>query len=87
MEYYENGGGATAKLLWSSPSQAKGVVPQTKLYPAGAGNSQADFQWLVHDQLGTPRMAVDKSGALAKVKRHDSCPSARRSRLTRTGAP
>ena len=36
MEYYENGGGATAKLLWSSASQAKGVIPQARLYPAGA---------------------------------------------------
>jgi hypothetical protein len=34
MEYYENGGGAVAKLWWSSPSLAKQIVPQTRLYPA-----------------------------------------------------
>ncbi len=34
MEFYENGGGAQAKLLWSSPSAAKGVIPATQLYPA-----------------------------------------------------
>ncbi|HEX8852058.1 MAG TPA: PA14 domain-containing protein, partial [Pyrinomonadaceae bacterium] len=33
MEYYENGGAATAKLLWSSPRQTKQVIPQTQLYP------------------------------------------------------
>ncbi len=33
MEYYENGGAATAKLLWSSARQAKQVIPQSQLYP------------------------------------------------------
>jgi hypothetical protein len=34
MDYYENGGDASARLLWSSPSQPKQVIPQTQLYPA-----------------------------------------------------
>lgn len=33
IEYYENGGDAVAKLLWSSNSQTKQVIPQTQLYP------------------------------------------------------
>jgi RHS repeat-associated protein len=74
MEFYENGGGATAKLLWSSASQAKGVIPQSQLYPATASNQQADFEWMVYDQLGTPRMVIDKTGSLARVKRHDYLP-------------
>jgi PKD repeat protein len=36
MEYYENGGGAVAKLLWSSTSTAKQVVPQAQLYAASS---------------------------------------------------
>src|SRR6185436_8901239 len=36
MEYYENGGGATARLSWSSPSTAKQVVPQSRLFPGGS---------------------------------------------------
>jgi RHS repeat-associated protein len=32
------------------------------------------IQWLVSDQLGTPRMVFDQSGALANVKRHDYLP-------------
>ena len=31
-------------------------------------------QWLISDQLGTPRMVFDESGALANVKRHDYLP-------------
>jgi RHS repeat-associated protein len=33
-----------------------------------------NLQWLVADQLGTPRMVFDKTGALANVKRHDYLP-------------
>jgi len=36
VEYYENGGGAIAKLFWKSPSQAREIVPRTRLYPPGA---------------------------------------------------
>jgi YD repeat-containing protein len=32
MEFYEHWGGATAKLSWSSASQAKEIVPQSQLY-------------------------------------------------------
>ncbi len=34
MDYYEDSGNAVAKLLWSSPSQRKQVIPQSQLYPA-----------------------------------------------------
>jgi hypothetical protein len=30
LEYFENSGGAVAKLLWSSPSQAKQIIPATQ---------------------------------------------------------
>lgn len=39
IEHYENGGGATAQLLWSSASTAKTVVPVTQLYPAAANRA------------------------------------------------
>jgi len=32
MDYYENGGGAVAKLAWSSPSTPKAVIPTTQLF-------------------------------------------------------
>lgn len=40
--------------------------------PGGA--SAAQVQWLISDQLGTPRMIVDQAGTLASVKRHDYLP-------------
>jgi len=33
MEYYENGGGALAKLAWSADFVPKDYIPQTQLYP------------------------------------------------------
>lgn len=36
MEYYEEGGDAVAKLLWSSPSQAKTVISVGQLYLAAS---------------------------------------------------
>jgi RHS repeat-associated protein len=41
---------------------------------APAAASSAQIQWLVTDQLGTPRMIIDKTGSLAGVKRHDYLP-------------
>jgi hypothetical protein len=38
----------------------------------GAGGIYVE--WLVTDQLGTPRMIFDKSGSLANTKRHDYLP-------------
>jgi hypothetical protein len=34
MEYYENTGGAVARLWWSSASQPKQIIPSGRLYPA-----------------------------------------------------
>jgi hypothetical protein len=58
MDYYENGGGAVAKLEWSSTSQSRQVIPQTQLYPvevtppaaptnltATAGDAQVALSW------------------------------------------
>ncbi|HKY29698.1 MAG TPA: PA14 domain-containing protein, partial [Pyrinomonadaceae bacterium] len=73
MEFYENGGGATAKLSWSSASQPKQIIPQSRLYPPGS-SSQVAFEWLVTDQLGTPRIILDKTGSLATTRRHDYLP-------------
>jgi RHS repeat-associated protein len=38
------------------------------------GNATSDIEWLVTDQLGTPRMSFDKTGSLAGTKRHDYLP-------------
>ena len=33
MDYFQSSGNAVAQLLWSSPSTAQAVIPQTQLYP------------------------------------------------------
>ncbi len=33
LDYYENGGGAVARLAWSSPSTPQAIIPQTQLGP------------------------------------------------------
>jgi RHS repeat-associated protein len=40
----------------------------------GVAAAAADLRWLVTDQLGTPRMVVDRTGSLAGVTRHDYLP-------------
>jgi RHS repeat-associated protein len=40
----------------------------------GGGSSAAKINWLVTDQLGTPRMIFDQTGSLATTKRHDYLP-------------
>lgn len=40
LEYYEKFGSAVAKLLWSSPSQAKQIIPKEQLYPSAVQGSQ-----------------------------------------------
>ncbi len=38
------------------------------------GGGGVELNWLVADQLGTPRMVLDKTGNLGSVKRHDYLP-------------
>ena len=53
MEFYENTGAATARLLWSSPSTPKAVIPSARLFasvapppppPPPSGAVQINFQ-------------------------------------------
>jgi hypothetical protein len=39
MEFYENGGSATARLFWASGSQARQIIPRAQLYLPAAGPS------------------------------------------------
>jgi RHS repeat-associated protein len=43
-------------------------------YTSGGGVTAAEIKWMVTDQLGTPRMIIDKTGWLANVERHDYLP-------------
>lgn len=47
LEYYQRGGGANARLLWSAPGLAKQVVPTAALFPdaaaTAAGGLRAEY--------------------------------------------
>ena len=49
-------------------------IVEVEAWTAASGGATANLNWLVTDQLGTPRMIFDKTGALATVKRHDYLP-------------
>jgi glucose/arabinose dehydrogenase len=57
MEYYDNTGGATAQLMWSSPSTPEEPIPKTQFYPHQSVTYQAESATLhgalaKHDNAG-----------------------------------
>ncbi|MDL5052160.1 PA14 domain-containing protein [Oscillatoria laete-virens NRMC-F 0139] len=65
LEMYENTGDAVAKFSWSSPSQAKEIVPQSVLYPqdttpmVGNGDGLKGVYFPTMDFRGTSVSRVD----------------------------
>ncbi len=59
MEYYENTGGAVARLLWSSPSTPKQVIPQGALAPPVKASSPSPS----NGAAGTKMTPILKWGA------------------------
>jgi hypothetical protein len=49
-------------------------LTEVEAWTAATSGASAKINWLVTDQLGTPRMVFDKTGAPANVKRHDYLP-------------
>jgi len=46
MDFYENGGGAQARLSWSSASTPKAIIPQSQLFLPPSGTAYAsDLAW------------------------------------------
>ncbi|XHX75852.1 MAG: PA14 domain-containing protein [Stenomitos frigidus ULC029] len=67
LEYYDNTGGATAQLLWSSPTQAKAIIPASQLFQ---GTSTLPFA------IGAPAKSanafVDSIGINTHVRYYDT---------------
>jgi RHS repeat-associated protein len=59
-----------ARLYWYGSVNMKFHQLSVSAVNTGA----VDIEWLVTDQLGTPRMIADQTGSLAAVKRHDYLP-------------
>ena len=63
-----------ADLVFGYGPGGRGWKPVTGNWGVAGGGSTTSIQWLVTDQLGTPRLVFDKTGALATTKRHDYLP-------------
>jgi RHS repeat-associated protein len=61
----------TANVAPTSPQIEYGYRNGEMLVTA---QSSANVQWMVTDQLGTPRMIADRTGSLGGIKRHDYLP-------------
>ncbi|HEX2911351.1 MAG TPA: PA14 domain-containing protein [Chloroflexia bacterium] len=67
LEFFENGGGATAQLFWSSASQPKEIVPQSQLFlpatdPNGLDAEEASFLNLINQYRaanGKPALTIN----------------------------
>jgi len=62
------------KVLTNASVDGYSRITELEAWGTEATSSTANINWLVTDQLGTPRMVVDQSGSLAGVKRHDYLP-------------
>lgn len=76
LEYYENWGDASVSLSWSSPSQAKQIIPKTQLYTKGSGPVPPTVRIVAPEQHATftepvtiniQAEAADSDGTIAKV--------------------
>jgi glucose/arabinose dehydrogenase len=64
IEYYEQGGGALQQLSWSSPSQAKQIIPATQLYSEFNSGTivLAQNGITVNEGAGTANVTINRTG-------------------------
>jgi RHS repeat-associated protein len=68
-------GGYTPGLMQGQPVKAVHIQElRNRVLAAWQSGTGLDLRWLVADQLGTPRVVIDKTGSLAGVRRHDYFP-------------
>jgi RHS repeat-associated protein len=49
-------------------------IAEVEAWSPNPATTSSAIHWLVTDQLGTPRMAIDESGSLSNMTRHDYLP-------------
>jgi Domain of unknown function (DUF4347)/Legume lectin domain/PA14 domain/Calx-beta domain len=59
MDYYENGGNASARLAWASPSQVKQIIPQSQLFNTASNPGVLS--------LGDTQLSVNENGTTANI--------------------
>jgi endoglucanase len=65
LEFYENGGDATASLSWSTPAGlAKQIIPRTQLYPAESMPPDPDFSHSANPSAVTVNRGASASSTI-----------------------
>lgn len=59
-----------ARINWHGNT----TLRENQVTVTGLNGAGASVEWMVVDQLGTPRMVIDKTGSLSGVTRHDYLP-------------
>jgi glucose/arabinose dehydrogenase len=69
LDYFENGGGASSVLEWSSASQARQVIPRSQLYSPVGGNqiAFANSGITVDESAGTATVNIVRTGNLSSA--------------------
>jgi Legume lectin domain/PA14 domain/Glucose / Sorbosone dehydrogenase/Calx-beta domain len=62
FDYFENGGGASSQLSWSSAKQLKQIIPKSQLY------TFSGVAGLPTISLGTPAVTVNENGTSATMR-------------------
>ena len=75
FEYYENGGGAVAKLMWSSPTISKQIIPTTALYVPRSSMTatltltpSVPYAKASYDALGRAITLTDPAGSVSVAR-------------------
>ncbi|MET0624140.1 MAG: RHS repeat-associated core domain-containing protein [Pyrinomonadaceae bacterium] len=64
----------TSKIRVVVNGAADAVARVVEVEAWGEAGGASDVRWLVADQLGTPRMVLDRTGSLSGMTRHDYLP-------------
>lgn len=72
MEYRESGGDAVAKLLWSSPSQQKEIVPQSQLSPSVTKTAAAQAAPIFLETAKSADSFIDSIGIATHLRYTDT---------------
>lgn len=62
------------RVVVNASADSVARIAEVEAWTIPISAATANINWLVTDQLGTPRMVFDQSGSLATTKRHDYAP-------------
>ena len=62
------------RVVVNAASDGWSRIVELEAYEGSTITSQTSLRWLIPDHLGTPRMTLDETGALANMTRHDYLP-------------